>query len=144
MMEDHPCHLCAHRATTSILGLGSSPRPLPIQFIYGFTARYRTRISIGKNSFISRSAISFGLANRFDAILSFVPGNKNSISRPWNILVGFRKGNGLEIRRSVLLAVEIHARRFPVSTTSPYQPRKLEAARETYSWCLARGMHDYE
>lgn len=24
MMEDHPCHLCAHRATTSILGLGSS------------------------------------------------------------------------------------------------------------------------
>lgn len=51
--------------------------------------------------------------------------------------------NGLEIRRSVFLPVEIHARRFPVST-SPYRPRKLGATGDTYSWCLAQGMHDYE
>ena len=70
MEGTHVCHLCAHRATTSILG----PRPLPIEFIYGFT----TSRDIGHESRSRR--IHLFLDRRFHpTILSFVPGNKNSI-----------------------------------------------------------------
>lgn len=101
-------------------------------------SRYRTRISIEENSFISGSAIS---SNHL--VVCFREEEFDFMTVKYSRWISERD-NGLEIRRSVFLPVEIHARRFPVSTTSPYRPRKLGATGDTYSWCLAQGMHDYE
>lgn len=130
-------HLCAHRATTSILGPYVAVSVSQSNLFMGWTTIGVDigRISIEKNSFISTIS-----SNRFDTVLSFVAEEEEfditavKYSR-W-------RSTAPEIRRSVFLAVEIHARRYRQPRLT--NRRKLGAARETYSWRLAQGMHDYE